>query len=62
MFNYHQSCENILCVCVCLPHCRSVYLTFVHLGSQWAGIYPAATNAAGRKDKAGDGAVEMART
>jgi len=26
-----------------------------------AGIYPAATNAAGRKDETGDRAVEMAR-
>lgn len=33
----------------------SVYLTFVSLGSRWAGIYPAATNAAGRKDETGDG-------
>lgn len=40
----------------------SVYLTFVPLGSRWAGIYPAATNAAGRKDETGDRAVEMART
>lgn len=31
-----------------------MYLTFVPLGSQWAGIYPAATNVADRKDKTGD--------
>lgn len=43
-----------LCVCVRVCVYLSVDLTFVPLGSQWAGIYPAATNVADRKDKTGD--------
>lgn len=44
-----------MCVCVAALLLISVYLTFVPMGSQWAAIYPAAANVAGRKDEAGDG-------
>lgn len=53
LFKCLTTCVAVYVLLVRVCGC-CVYLTFVPLCRQWAGIYPVATNAADRKDERGD--------